>query len=160
MTAGVMPDVSRYHLTRRANQRHDAIIRKRRVTGGTLARPVEAGAIQPHAQAQTSGDAEGAVDPLHLRRDRLEGDLAASGFPCALVARPGDNLDVAVERGEKGHQAANPVFAEVTLEQPRYFGLRDAHQRPGLLLRELAFAGEAIKLGDDLGLEEMIVSVG
>ena len=37
----------------------------------------------------------------HLRHDRLEGDLAASGFPGALVTRSDDNLDVAVERGEK-----------------------------------------------------------
>jgi hypothetical protein len=143
MTAGMMPDASRYHLTRRANQRHDVIIRKPRVTGGTLAKPIEAGAIQPHAQAQTSGDAEGAVDPLHSRRDRLEGDLAALGFLGALVTRPGDNLNIAVERGEKGHQAVNRVFAEVTFEQPRHFGLGNAHQRPGFLLRELAFGGEA-----------------
>ena len=62
-TAGMVPHASRYHLTRRANQGHDAIIRMPRVTGGTLAKPVEAGAIDPHVQAQTSRDAEGAVDP-------------------------------------------------------------------------------------------------
>jgi hypothetical protein len=86
--------------------------------------------------------------------------MAALGFLGALVARPGDNLNVAVERGEKGNQAVNRVFAEVTPEQPRYLGLGNAHQRPGLLLRELAFAGEAIQLRDNLGLEEMIVGVG
>ena len=72
------------------------------MTGGTVAKPIEAGAIEPHAQAQTSGDAEGAVDPLHLRLDRLEGDLAAPGF--------------------------------------LGFGLGNAHQRSGLLLREIAVA--------------------
>jgi translation elongation factor EF-4 len=45
-------------LTRRANQRHDAIIAAR-VIGRALAKPIETGAIQPHAQAQTSGEAEG-----------------------------------------------------------------------------------------------------
>jgi hypothetical protein len=45
------------HLTRRANQRHDAIIAVR-VIGGALAKPFETGAIQPPAQAQISGGAE------------------------------------------------------------------------------------------------------
>lgn len=85
--------------------------------------------------------------------------MAALGFFGALVARPGDNLNVTVERGEKGNQAVNRVFAEVALEQPRHFGLGNAQQSPSLLLRELAFAREAIRLGDDLGLEEMIVGV-
>jgi len=86
--------------------------------------------------------------------------MAALGSLGAPVARPGDNLDVPVERGEKGHQAVHRVFAEVALEQPRDFGLGNAHQRSGLLLRELALGGEAKQLGDDLGLEEMIVGVG
>jgi hypothetical protein len=49
--------------------------------------------------------------------------MAALGFLGALVARPGNNLNVAIERSEKSNQAVNRVFAEVTLEQPRYFGL-------------------------------------
>jgi hypothetical protein len=44
-------------LTRRANQRHDAIIAARAI-GGALAKPIETGAIQPHAQAETSGEAK------------------------------------------------------------------------------------------------------
>jgi hypothetical protein len=44
-------------LTRRANQRHDAIIAARAI-GGTFAKPVEAGAIQLHAQAKTSEEAK------------------------------------------------------------------------------------------------------
>jgi hypothetical protein len=30
-----------------------------RVTGGALTKPIDTGAIQPHAQAKTSGEAEG-----------------------------------------------------------------------------------------------------
>jgi hypothetical protein len=41
MTAGLMPDVLRNHLTRRANQEHDTII-------GLRAKPIEAGAISRH----------------------------------------------------------------------------------------------------------------
>jgi GTP-binding protein LepA len=42
-------------LTRRANQRHDAIIAAR-VTGGALAKPIETDAIQSRAQAEASGE--------------------------------------------------------------------------------------------------------
>jgi hypothetical protein len=45
-------------LTRRANQRDDAIIAAR-VIGSALANPIQTGAIQPHAQAEASGKAEG-----------------------------------------------------------------------------------------------------
>jgi hypothetical protein len=47
----------RNHLTRRANQRHDAIIAAR-VTGGPLAEPIGTGAIEPHAQAEASDEAK------------------------------------------------------------------------------------------------------
>ena len=58
MTAGAMPDASiRNPLTRRANQRHDAIIAAR-VIAGAVAKLIETAAIQPHAQTQTSGEAE------------------------------------------------------------------------------------------------------
>jgi translation elongation factor EF-4 len=45
-------------LTRRANQRHDAIIAAR-VIGGALAKFIGTGAIQHHAQTQAFGEVEG-----------------------------------------------------------------------------------------------------
>jgi hypothetical protein len=39
-----------------------------------------------------------AVARFHLRWDRSEGDMAALGFLGALIARSGNNLNVAVER--------------------------------------------------------------
>jgi hypothetical protein len=67
-----VPRILRNHLTRRANQRHDAIIAAR-VIGGVLAKPIETGAIQPHAQFV--GWAKRSVPTIHSVAGPMVGTL-------------------------------------------------------------------------------------
>jgi hypothetical protein len=45
--------------------------------------------------------------------------------------RSRDDLDIAVERGQKTHQAIDRVFAEIARERARDLRLADTPPRPG-----------------------------
>jgi hypothetical protein len=67
-------------LTRRANQRQNIIIAARAI-GGASAKTIETGAIQPHAQTETSGEAEARQDEDAAVR---QGRYPAEAFIAAL----------------------------------------------------------------------------
>lgn len=73
--------------------------------------------------------------------------------------RPHNYLNVMVERREKPHQPFDRIFAEVSLEEARHFGLADAHPFSGVRLRQLARVRKAVDFRHHLRLEEMRVRV-
>lgn len=81
--------------------------------------PLQAACRRPFAgaaQAERDPEKSGPWPAFHLRCDRSEGDMTALRLLGAFVTRPGDDLDVSIERGQEGHQAIDRVFAEVALE--------------------------------------------
>jgi len=70
-----------------------------------------------------------------------------------------DDLNVAIEVGEKPHQPLDGIFSKAPFEHPRHFWLGYAHELTGPSLGELAFAGQPINFRDDLSLQEMRIGI-